>query len=692
MTSRTSALPAPAMLDARQLMDLMDATAPGEVTVVAAPPGTGKSTAMYEAVLRRSAERYDYGFSPQPFRVLWATHGTHSDQSLGQEARKALEAGQFSLGLPFRVEMLKGRRRVPTQAKYFRQFNWSFNAPLCIISHAHLAVLLRPDAPSHIQDFMQSVDLIVIDEDPLFSLVFSLQDTGRPLTQARLQERVDGGKAGPVEATLLALMQEALEGTTPRLKPLTITHPIMEREQATLTGQPFWEYLRTMLGASPDWDEFADALAQETFKDETPRSVRDDLAQALKEDWIQATNKAPRYSNRFGLTWEMGQPDTIAFRADVLRTLRPDTPPILVLDAYADEGNGQYQRQFFNHRVRVERLGERVPLEAEIIRDWYVDRTNLTQSKQEPRRDHMMDEIGRITELSPKGSLVLSYKAVTSYLSRPAQQHRWRRNAQTLDQTAKEGERSIEFAYWFAGRGVNAYKGRHVIALHAPARPTLFEHHQLAALQPYKASARSKLAGHLRDTELLQMLHRGRQATFALNAPKRPRVILAFKPEGDLEGWLNLRVSTVPRPVRKDTTNLHHQHALEVLGGELFTLLGAVPQVCLSGLGLYHPLPTEAKYVEKTTAALVRYTRHKKRKIPELSQWSEDRSHLHRNLSPYQPLKGDKPQRVLEALAKNPALTGLRQFSVMTSWTDGKTRVYATDEASAEEAIRRLGG
>lgn len=351
-----------------------------------------------------------------------------------------------------------------------------------------------------------------------------------------------------------------------------------------------------------------------------------------------------------------------------------------------------YEEVFPDKEVSYYDLRTPIPLDVEVNLDLHIDRRNLTSSRQRGRRDHMMDEVGRLAAGAGSGVLLLSYQKAIKYLSQSGLAAHWSRTAPGLNQSAPFGERSIEFAYWFAGRGLNKFTGRHVVALHKPDRPSLFEHQSLAALAPFSETKRSALAQHLRDTELLQMLHRGRQTNYLHNDPNRPRVILAFEPQESLLSQVNIVPPVVDRPTSRNSNNIHHQHALEVLASELFGQLGAVPHVCLSVLNLYEPSATEAKHLARAKNALRRAFRNKKRVAPHLAAWYEDEAALTVTFSPYRALDGRKLDRIKAGLTKA-HLPHLKRFEVdAPRWPGGKTRVYAISQHEADEAIRILGG
>jgi len=667
--------------------DLLWKARPGTVTVVAAPPGEGKSTEMAKAVVRRTME-YPLG---RPPRVLWAAHGTRHPASLGQEAAKVQRTMSALGGTATGVKVIFGREHSPGPiAKYHRQFDWSVDPLDCIriISHAHLPILLHPEAAHHFKMFLEGADVIVVDEDPLFSLLFSLADSSSAPDLGWIDVRCAVAPTR-IEQALRNVMHSLATGVISVNDTIRVTHPISGLTHVSFTGKPFWEALQRDVTGPPEWSELVDALITHAFQKSPLTNIRSDLTASLEQDWRAATLDG-RYSNRFGLQMQDGSPSTVVFRADIPRTVRPDTPPIVILDAYADAKSPHYPTLFPAHEVTVAMFGETKKLDVEVNTDFAIDRTNLLSGRQPKRRNHLMAEAGRLASTHAAGTLILADQDRITYLRDRAPQAHWTTHAPTLDLNADSPP--IEFAYYFAGRGVNKYSGRHVIALNSPERPTLFQHHTMAALAPFDPETRKKLAQHLRRTELLQMLHRGRQTRFEANDPARPKIILAFPPDPEFSDYLNVSASTPLLPFSAHSPNPYHHHAARTLAAELFKLLGGVPHAALVALGLYKPTSQETKYLEQVRSRLKKATYHKKRKAPILTAWGRDPASLNSHFSTYDPLDGVNTPQVLAVLKAEPALTNLFAFSVPSIWTARNVRVYAETEAAAQEALRRLGG
>jgi len=269
-------------------------------------------------------------------------------------------------------------------------------------------------------------------------------------------------------------------------------------------------------------------------------NVPESLFTCLTED-LREADKGPHDSHRFGLTWKLnaeGEIHRLEFRADVLLDLPADTPPIIVLDGYANSGVRQYERLFPKHEVKYLEEWTAAPLDVEVldpafnpprnpeqVRSGIIDRRNFRTDDQVKWRNAWMSEIGQMTQNHEAGTLNLTYADEAEQLAQASLQPLWSAKVHPPLQAD-----AIKTLWWFAGRGINTFEGRHVVAWHAPHRPKSYEHHLLAALAPTSAPARAALKTHYFQAELLQMLHRGRQTRYPEGDPKRPRVLLLFEP------------------------------------------------------------------------------------------------------------------------------------------------------------------
>lgn len=647
----------------------------GEINIIAASPGAGKSTAMYAVIARKITDAFT---EEKPLHILWAAHGIHGEKSLGKEALQKLK-NQLNT-LPIQIGIIQGRRKFGKAKDYFAQFIPPKNVAVHIISHAHLPYLLSEKKANYMVGFMQSVDLIVIDEDPLFSFIKS-SGIREGLSLKSLESDISPAVVDSLEQALCQVMLDIKNGTIPGEKFIRVENIIKGIAQLSLTGKAFWEELsKAAKGHGLNFNHFSDTLTRLVFKEQ--QYISETVVGEFQSDWVRYKDESLA-SNRFGIICDEGKSETIEFRYDFLKTISADTPPMVILDAYAEEESKQYQQVFPAHQVNFFELGERLPLEIEVDETLHIDKHNFTKNRQEKRKEHLVNFVKSLNSKHTKGTLILSFQDIILYLER---------KIFNLPQD------KVKLAYWFAGRGVNSYQGCHVVALHAPERPAFFQHHTLSALAPYDSGKRKKLAEHLRNTELLQMLHRGRQTTYSLNDIKRPRVIIAFKPPPFLDSrWARIIEREKFKEFRRTSTNPYHTGALQTIAAELYTLLGAVPHSCLVALGLYTSdteiVNREANYM---LPALKRLTRNVKKKAASLDGWHKAGGKLDENFKyfGFNPVDDNNRGRILGIINSGDDKLSLEKYKVKTKakWGAHYTIVYAESQAAAEKAIRLLGG
>ncbi|THF70704.1 hypothetical protein E7T06_06085 [Deinococcus sp. Arct2-2] len=702
----------PAKVTREELLPILNTTLRGEVTVIVAPPGSQKSAAMYQAVhdivLDRSSR-----LLPR-YRVLWATHGTQekeskdSKESLGQEAKCRLHAlldPRFNIFAadPFErpwevVNILYGHDYATQNGiNYYEQFDEAHRTLAQVVSHAHLPSFLQHPEHKLSKLLLKDVQLIVVDEDPVGSFIYTLEDSEKsnPLTLAFFEKHQASGTDGPIEGALLRLMHRALRGEF-NASADRVDDGIKKKTLFSLTGKVFWTELhRELAGLSLNTACFKHALKKATKGRKSP--VPEDFFRTFEEDLSSPCNT----SARFGLTWDKnskGEVTQMKFRGEVLRVLPRDTPPIIILDAYASPELRQYERMFPHHTVRYVQNWPYTPLDIEYVGDkeaeedaLEIDRKNLRKGTQQLKRLHyLMAETGELTRGHAAGTVVLSYKESVEVLQDEAPQERW---SWHFEPPLAPG--AIRFMYWFSGRGVNTFDGRHVVAWHAPRRPKTYELHTLAALAPHSPQDRKQLALHGYQSELLQMLHRGRQTNYPVG--ERPRVVLMFNPGPLPTSWARCRKFTPRLAFQRWSRNPLHAGAVQALAEELFVLFGGVPHACLAGLGLYKLKPQEAALWRVAQAKVVKRLTTFRRAGTDakvLTAWLSNPDAIQRLLGEFDAADGAHT-RLVEALlhaAPSARLHTLNSHNVAVPKTIGTstTRIYAESPAEAEEVLRRL--
>lgn len=662
---------------------------------------------MYETVQGIILDRHSQ-LLPR-YRVLWATHGTKDEKSLGQEARGRLHhLLDPKLNLYHRdlfekpwevVTVMHGWDYCEEKGiNYHEQFDRARSSVVTVISQAHLPLILNNPSDSRFEKLLENVGLIVVDEDPVGSLIYTLKGpkTGAsPVTPEFLEAREAAGVAGDIELALLRLMRRAQSGEFDKVAE-EVTNGRSKTTLYSLTSKPFWTaFSAELAGARPDFLLFKEAIEDATVGAKS--AVPADFYRLFEEDLLGPE----KTSARFGLTWarsRQGDMLQVRFRGDVLRVIPGDTPPIVILDAYANQELRQYERMFPNHRVRYIAQWPFTPLDIEYADEEddeeaiEIDRKNMANGKQDKLRNYLMAETGEITRGHGAGTVVLSYLEVTDFLANKAPAHRWSRRFESPFPSD-----AIKLMWWFSGRGINAFDGRHVVAWHAPRRPKTYELHTLAALAPHRAEDRKRLAVHGFRSELLQMLHRGRQTNYPVGNAERPRVVLFFNPGFLPRAWATCRKFTPKLGFRRNSPNPLHPAAVGALAEELLSLYGGVPHACLAGLDLYKPKP-----LEKTLWTIAEPELRRRLgadptasvAAPVLTRWLADPSVLQRRLGEYSPADGTHTHLVVGTLhtADPTPLHALEKFDVPVPSRLGAstTRVYARSQADAEMALAQL--
>lgn len=662
---------------------------------------------MYEAVQEIILERNSL-LLPR-YRVLWATHGTKGEKSLGQEAKEHLhrlldpKLNFFPKNIfekPWEVvTVLHGWDYCEEKnINYYEQFDKARSSIVTVISQAHLTLVFNNPYDSRFKKLLEDVSLIVVDEDPIGSLIYTLKDPKTavsPVTPEFLKARETAGMVGNIELALLRLMHRAENGEFDKSSE-HIVNGVSKTTLYSLTGQPFWTaFSAELAGTSPEFLLFRESI--ENAVADNKSGVPPEFHRLFAEDLVDLQKS----SARFGLTWvknKQGNVVQMQFRGDVLRVIPGETPPIVILDAYANPELQQYERMFPEHRVKYIAEWPFTPLDIEYADDEdeeeaiEIDRKNIAAGKQVKLRNYLMAETGEITRGHAAGTLVLSYSEVTAFLAKKAPADRWSWRFQP-----PLPDNAIELAWWFSGRGINKFYGRHVVAWHAPRRPKTYELHTLTALAPHSPGVRKQLSIHAFRSELLQMLHRGRQTNYPVGEINRPRVVLFFNP-GDLpEEWASCRKFIPKLRFKRYSKNPLHEGALQVLAEELLVLYGGVPHACLAGLGLYVPKPLEKALWTLAEPNLRRSLTSSLRPgtvTPVLSEWSMNPATLQHRLGEYSAADGTHTRLVVESLhaSNSSRLRSLEKFDVVGPSRLGKstTRVYAVNQAEAEKALNQF--
>lgn len=555
------------------------------VHILKAPPGDGKTQAVMEAL---AALRKAEGIR----RVLYATHATLSEDAVGREVQSRFRR---VLGAP--PTIVRGRKHFTNEEKYEEQFR-RWRQGVKIIAHAHLPTVFNTGG-SKPSTCLRQAELLVIDEDALSSLLVCSSEDFKDVCMLRCDALRKLPDLDPFMGAVVALWQDILAGRS--LAGVASWNSWEDNKAAddhhTLTGEEFWAEL-TRRVPSPDWHALYTTLT--SINAELGQREREErlpvqlLVDTVREDFDAFSQG--RFSHRFGLYWK-GDPKAATFRFDVRVPIHLPCP-VLVLDAYADEE--LYGALFDPHPVTlITDFDRRLPLEIEVAQVKPFIRRDFSNPKKETnKRSQVARKVVELIKGSDRKALVLAPMKFN-------EQHPWT-DVLTDVLRSHDALSRVGSTHWWAGRGKNAWSGWHVVAVYPPYLPRTHRDHTLAALFPYDPEARERAARHIQQSELLQMLHRGRQPH--VGAANRPRVVTFFEPDLPEGTWARVPYrSSVTLAPRKQLNGW--ADAVRALSEELLQAFGCVPLFALETLGLLRPRSDDTERQAELTANLHRAIR-----------------------------------------------------------------------------------
>ena len=631
--------------------DLVHDAKPGEVRVVTAAPGQGKSTLLRQAI--KDALFPASGAPPRIHRVLWATQSIATETALGVEARTHFE----KLGVPVQIVYSKAdfdELGLGLLGRFKDQFWWPVDSagrptPMVkIISHVRVHLAFG-SPPEPVSEKLAQAELMVIDEDPTSGLLLSSPTTatgsGSKLTLAdyRIERLAQSGDA--VCLALLNMLRypeaNSAAGTAIENFTLRTTYDLGHG----LYGRAFWRLFQRVHPQPIDVPAFSAALEWRGIQDAGT------LAEAFAEDARCAlgvtgglAGTPPVFRTRFGLHWSgrVEAPDWTSlalFRFNVRKPLTLKLP-VLVLDGYADAE--WYRALFLEQDVQVHAYAPAVKLKVECSELLTVNplEVRLTGStKGLAHRLHVAEELAerRAEQLrADPGSRQLSLTGKDLYDLRSGWQQQLRQaySAQGLtfhhpSASTTSGASTLDQLYWHAGRGLDAYFGADIYALTLPKLSPLNMDYTLAAVLPDDPDLRRRLQRHARAAEFLQMLNRGRQPVLAASGGRVPRIVVGAALEkvrillGDLAGRVDLQGYAPLLQLTKGSANPRWRDAATALARELL----ARPEFAL-GLPrqLLECLPTHSTGTRPPSSARAAATA----KLAGLAATNPPESHLYK--------------------------------------------------------------
>lgn len=679
------------------------------VTVLRAAPGSGKTRSLIQAIIAAGDGR----------KVLWAVRDTigRDERSLARETQHAFtEASgdtispQIVLGQPhFQGDM----------DTYLGQFHWA--QPVVIVSHAHVPLVFSADAPSRLK-VLQAAELLVIDEDPLSSLLVQMGAASGSLQPWPLDDfltvlaTVDPDPSS--RRALAALRFPATGRLDASLRRRLTCRPLLGHKDITecsVRGELFWELTAPSLKSVVEnghTRRLASALTQHLRR---TSSVRDRLASREATLLVNAMeDDLRRYqrgevTQRFGWHWreKSGVPEIVGLYADLLRPLIR-LPQTLILDAYADLG--QYQRMFPQEECRVRSPVTRSrPIHVQIVRNARLDRIDLQRNRNGRKYRLLLQDIAQDVRRGARNQLLIVPKS-----ARP----RLLSDLEALSPAAAALTDIVEVTSWHAGRGQNAYADWDVRALTCPHLPLNVEEATLSALYPLEQEreARHALRKHMERSELLQMLQRGRQAQSKASSapritmhfppcdlcPKEAQSRCAFHQRGEPQPcfhWSELLILGVYEPtvvIRGDSRNPRLGQTIRETAEGLEKMLHGVPIIVLEALGLIITSRLsihKRRELDEIVTQLLKW--RVKTPWPAFLAWQEHaRAHEHSRVQLEQfwrdrdtePSRDRSQQAIREVLED----MGLRRYHVKASRRSAYP-VHARTPDDAQRALAKLG-
>ena len=572
--------------------DLVRTARSGEVHVVTAAPGQGKSTLIRRAI--KDALFPAGGVQPRLQRVLWATQSIATATALGIEAKRDFE----SLGVPVQIVYSNADfDDLKLPGRFEDQFTWPVDSagrptPMVkIISHVRVHQIFGPpSAPGRLDLRLRQAELLVIDEDPTSGLLLSSPTTSaaagngiRPsLNDFMLEQLARTGDA--VCLALADVLQDAeassASGSAIKNFKLRTTYDLGHG----LYGREFWKLFQRAHPGPVDVPAFCAALQLSKIGD------AETIAWAFAEDAQCALRPLPLFRTRFGIHWSgrVAAADwtkLALFRFNVRKKLELELP-VIVLDGYADAE--LYKALFLEQDVKIHEFASalKLTIECSELMTINVLEDRLTAStKGLAHRLHVAEELAarRAEQLrTGPGSKQLSLTSKDLWLPgcgwQKLLQQAYSAQGLTFHHPGASAASELDQLYWHAGRGLDTYSGADIYALTLPKLSLLNMDYTLAAVLLDDPVLRARLQNHAWAAELLQMLNRGRQPILAAAGDPVPRIVVGADLEkvrmllGDLAGRVDLQVYRPLLQLTKHSSNPRWRDAMTALAKELLTL------------------------------------------------------------------------------------------------------------------------
>ncbi|WP_157451831.1 hypothetical protein [Deinococcus aquatilis] len=543
---------------------------PGEVHVIVAPPGVGKSRTTRETIAAWTT-------SGHLRHILWATQSINGADSLGQEAHDDFKARGQTVDIIYAQD-----HPSLSPASYKGQFEWPTTPAVKVISHARLKQMFGPG--THLAKRLAAADLLVIDEDPFGGLLLS-----SPTKETSVRIKVLAASGDPVSVALAQVAYDAEVTSTPQAFHSLKTRKYREVKTRaaghTLHGSAFWAAFHTTHPGPVDTLRFKEALQDAGIRSNEASSI----SQAFAHDAGLAHLTPMNPPHRFGLDWSGATLTKGArLRFDLIVPMTLDLP-VVILDGYADQV--YYQALFPGRPVHLHTFDSGTLLEVACAPMLMLDDNREGQAVQIEHRTQIAEEIAtrcaEANRATPRsGTLILTSLKLaspdsdwTGFLKTALTHHHL-----TLELDAATG-------HWHAGRGSNAHTGSNVYALHQPRFNRRQRDYTMTALFPQDDELRTQFSAHLLAAETLQMLHRGRQT---VTRGVKPSVVLAMSKEdarclfGSFLPRVKLSDYQPTQIFTRSSSKARWRAAMSLLVDELSSLFpNGLPRKLLEGLPLH---------------------------------------------------------------------------------------------------------
>lgn len=494
----------------------------GKTLIVRAPAGAGKSRILRRLLVENMQEK-------KLERVLWVVRevnqpkGKPASPKSESNARQPVSAQGLAQEALNDFRLLTGGKmtvRKLTRTSKAARFNWDVGGPeIKIISHARLPLIFS-DYPRKRDAELAKAELVVIDEDPVHALILDgsvcladkSNDFGFFYNALRKVARRPGKRFGlnhrdQVEelfgVEFFALLQEQLQGNRDDQNLLAqITHMFQEVPDPLQQADPRSSGFRRR-------KVLLDALAAAFLEDITQHRVDQEVG-SRRFSILRKIEKGKGSETKRGLP---------LLRFSLLSPMKLDQHNFIILDAYAD--TRIYEKVFPSCRTLKFTRDRKLRIEVSDALRLDPPRIASQVTNARSRTLQVLEEVHDLAQSRNRGSETLLV------LTKQAKGH-----LDSMFATCETDKFPFRTElYWYKGRGVNAFRGANVFAPSLPYLNRAYRDHTLSALFRHDVALMDEMKKHAQAAELLQILHRSRQASTSDGATPPFTLVGAFHEE-----------------------------------------------------------------------------------------------------------------------------------------------------------------